>query len=324
MSPFRPPSWLAGAHRQTVGAHFLRSRRGIAYRRERWTLPDGDFLDLDFIEVEGATWADLGSSAPIGLIIHGLGGGSESGYVWETGRQLARLGVRPVAMNCRGSSGSPNIGDRLYHAGDDEDPGFVIEGLLKRFPDVPLGVVGYSLGGSMLLNYLGRRGGGVDGRLAVAAAVSSPLDLAACAVRIEQGASKLYSRWLLMKLRTLLRARGPLSLGDFEGAMKARTIRDFDEAIIAPVHGFANADDYYARSSAAQQLPSIRVSTLLVRSLDDPFLDARDTHGVEEGEHLSLRVGPRGGHVGFVQVGRAGVEFWAESTAARFLAERMV
>lgn len=324
MSTFSPPSWLAGAHRQTIGAHFLRSRRGITYRRERWTLPDGDFLDLDFVEVDRATWADLGDAAPIGLIIHGLGGGSESGYVWETARALAGLGVRPVAMNCRGSSGSPNVGDRLYHAGDDQDPGFVIDGLLRRFPGARLGVVGFSLGGSMLLNYLGRRGAGVHDRLAVAAAVSPPLDLAACAVRIEQGASKLYSQWLLLKLRRLLRARGPLSRGDFEAAMRARTIRDFDEAIIAPVHGFADADDYYAQSSAAQQLPALRVPTLLVRSLDDPFLDARDTRGLSESEHLSLAVGPRGGHVGFVQVGRAGVRFWAEATAAGFLAQRLV
>lgn len=323
MAEFRPRPWLRGAHRQTLTAHFTRRKGRLRYRRERWDTPDGDFLDIDFAEADGASWAELGHDAPVGLVIHGLGGSAESGYVWDACRELARRGIRPVAMNCRGSSGQPNRRDRLYHAGDDVDPGFVLDRLHERFA-VPLGVIGYSLGGSMLLNYLGRRGEETPERLRGAVAVSAPLDLAACAIRIEQRFSKVYSRRILQHLRALMRLRGATRGGDWQGAMAARTIRDFDEAMIAPLHGFSGAADYYARSSAGQVLGDIRVPTLLLRALDDPFIDAADLAGVEPHEHLDLCLQPTGGHVGFVRLHRRGLEYWGERRAASWLAERLV
>lgn len=322
MSRFRPPLPLRGGNRQTLLAHFARRRGALRYRRERWDTPDGDFLDIDFAEVPGATWSDLGPAAPVGLVIHGLGGSSESGYVWDCCRELAANGLRPVVMNCRGSGGEPNRGDRLYHAGDHEDPGFVVEQLAARF-EVPLGVVGYSLGGGMMLNYLGRTGGGVPDRLAAAVSVSSPLDLARCADRIEQGFSNVYNRKILRGLIDLLKQRGEVAGFDLGPAYRARTIREFDEALIAPLHGFGGAGEYYLKSSPLQVLGAIRVPTLLLRALDDPFLDPVDIEAVVPHDHLELCVHPTGGHVGFVRWGRSGPVFWGEKRAAGWLAERL-
>jgi uncharacterized protein len=323
MATFAPRPWLHGAHRQTLVSHFARRKGRLRYRRERWDTPDGDFLDIDFAEVDGSTWAELGHHAPVGLIIHGLGGSAESGYVWDACRELARRGIRPVAMNCRGSGGTPNRGDRLYHAGDDVDPGFVLDRLHDRF-DVPIGVIGYSLGGSMLLNYLGRRGSDAPERLHAAVSVSAPLDLAACAVRIEQRGSKVYSRRILQHLRRLVTMRDEMPGGDWDAAMRARTIRDFDEALIAPLHGFLGADDYYARSSASQVLADIAVPTLMLRSLDDPFLDASDVEDLGHLPQVELCLQPTGGHVGFVRLRRRGFEFWGEKRAASWMAERLI
>ncbi len=323
MAEFRPRRWLHGAHRQTLTAHFARRKGRLRYRRERWDTPDGDFLDIDFAEVDGATWADLGPTAPVVLVIHGLGGSANSGYVWDACRELAARGIRPVAMNCRGSSGHANRGDRLYHAGDDADPGFVLDRLHQRF-DVPLGVIGYSLGGSMLLNYLGRRGAETPARLLGAVSVSSPLDLAACAVRIEQRGSRIYSRRILQHLRDLVSMREPMEGGDWPAAMAARTVRDFDEALIAPLHGFDDAADYYRQSSSGRILADITVPTLLLRALDDPFLDAADVSDLGPLPHVELCVQPTGGHVGFVHLGRRGFEFWGERRASSWLAERLI
>jgi predicted alpha/beta-fold hydrolase len=289
--------------------------------RERFTTPDGDFLDVDFSEPLSGGSRD---SAPIVLLLHGLEGCSESGYMVEAARACGRHGLRAAALNFRGRSGSPNRRPRAYHAGETGDLDFILSAVHERAPNVPLAVVGFSLGGNVLLKYLGEKGA-QGTRLTAAAGISVPFDLAAATARMERGMGLLYSRFFLRSLREGVRAKaenGPLSY-DPAAALEARTLRDFDELVTAPLHGFLGAADYYERSSSLRYLAAIRVPTLLLQAKDDPF------HPFSSDENSAVRENPwlvdgfveRGGHVGFVGGATPLAPFfWAEAEAVRFVA----
>lgn len=319
-----PAWWLPGPHVQTVGARWSRPRRGVRLRRERLTTPDGDFVDLD--------WADGDAAAPpagLVLVLHGLEGSARSGYALETYRQLARYGIPAVGLNFRSCSGEMNRGARLYHSGETDDLRFVIATLGTRYPDRRIGAVGFSLGGNVLVKYLGeaavRQEGGPG--IIAAAAVSVPYDLAAGARHMERGVARLYVRRLLRSLQRKVRARAA-DLGgcvDVPRALRARTFRAFDDAATAPLHGFRDADDYYARSSSAPWVPRVRVPTLLVHAEDDPFLppDAIPRAAASGNPRIVARFTPHGGHVGFVAGPPWGRRYWAEAQVAAFLAARL-
>lgn len=296
--------------------------RGASWIRERFTTPDGDYLDVDFSEPVSEGTEDL---APIVVLLHGLEGCSDSGYVVESARCCRRHGLRAAALNFRGRSGSPNRRPRAYHAGETDDLGFLLSALRERAPRAPLAAIGFSLGGNVLLKYLGENGERLKPRLAAAAGVSVPFDLAAATARMERGMGRLYTRFFLRSLRNGVRAKaasGPLPY-DPASALEARTLRDFDELVTAPLHGFRSAEDYYERSSSLRYIPAIRVPTLLLQAKDDPF------HPTSSVENRALRDNPwlqdgfveRGGHVGFVS-GNSPLRpfFWAEAEAVRFVA----
>lgn len=317
--PFRAPVWARGPHVQTVLGKVL--RRGVVpgLRRERWTTPDGDFLDVDFTE-------DPDPGAPLVLVLHGLEGSSRRGYVQQALRALGRHGLAGAALNFRGCSGEPNRLPRAYHSGETEDPSLVLERLRERFPDRPLGALGFSLGGNVLLKLLGER---ADEALSDAAvAVSVPYDLAAGARLLEATPwGRLYTHYFMRSLLRKTRRKATLlgSVVALSRVWATRTLREFDDALTAPLHGFRDADHYYAESSAARYLPDVRVPTLLVHALDDPFLpsDALPRAAVEANPLLTSAFGPRGGHVGFVHGRPWAPRFWAEDTAARFLASAL-
>jgi uncharacterized protein len=318
--PFRPAWWLAGAHAQTVAGRYLRPRTGVHYRRERIDTPDGDFVDLDWATVprRPAPAAD----APLVVVVHGLEGSSESPYVLETCRTLWDRGIRSAAMNFRSCSGQPNRLPRFYHAGDTGDLAFVLDLLAGRNPGVPLGAVGFSLGANVLLKYLGERGDAA--RVRAAAAVSIPFDLGAGADHLEKTAmGRLYTSAFVRPLMEKYRLKRHLvgNRIDERRAAAARGFREFDEVVTARLHGFAGADDYYVRSSSAQFLPRIRVPTLLVHAVDDPFVPpgaiARDA--IAANPVLVGAITEHGGHVGFIAGTPWKPEFWAEAEAARFL-----
>ena len=320
-APFHPARWLPGPHAQTVAGRFIRPPHGLEYRRERVQTPDGDFLDLDFATVHGAPAA--GDDAPLCLVVHGLEGSSNSSYVLETCRALAGYGIRSVAMNFRGCSGEPNRALRFYHAGDTEDAAFLLELLAGRFPRATLLGVGFSLGANMLLKYLGERGS--ESRIRAAAAVSIPFDLGAGSDKLDSSfMGRIYVRHFVRRLRTKFHQKHD-RIGDRLDAARirsARSFREFDDAATSRLHGFRDADDYYTRSSSAQFLARIRVPTLLVHALDDPFVDERAI------PHADIQANPclhtafprRGGHVGFIAGTPRRPRFWAEAQAARFLA----
>jgi len=325
--PFAPAVWLRGRHFQTVGARLLRPRRGVRLARNRIATPDGDFLDLDFAETDELTWREAPSNAPFVLLLHGLEGSASSGYALEIYRALARHHVRAVGLNFRSCGGEMNRTRRLYPSGETDDVGFAIDHLARRYPRAPIGAVGVSLGGNVLLKLLGERGGDSTLPVRVAAAISVPYDLAAGADALERGVGPLYAQFFLRKLKRKVRAKAAILDGvcDVPRALAARTLRDFDDAATAPLHGFDGAQDYYRRSSSNQFLARVTVPTLLVHAMDDPFLPSRaiPMDAIRDNPALEGRVLPRGGHVGFVEGAPWAPRFWAEAELARFLSRHL-
>jgi hypothetical protein len=320
--PFRPAWWAVGPHLQTIVGRYGRRRIEFPLARERWETPDGDFLDIDFAPEPDAPVGSKGD-APIVLVLHGLEGGSRRGYALLSYSELALRGVRAVGLNFRSCSGEPNRLARTYHSGDTGDLAFVLGELRRRFPDRRFGALGFSLGGNVLLKLLGEQGG--DTAVLAAAAVSVPYDLAAGALCLEESwMGRMYGRFFLRSLRMKMRwkseiLRGKIALDD---ALAASTIREFDELATAPLHGFQSAAHYYAESSSARFLGRIVTPTLLIHSLDDPFLPQAfmPMDAIHGNPALIPALVEGGGHVGFVEGSPGSPSFWAEEQAAHFLA----
>ena len=311
MHAYRAPAWLPGGNLQTIwSALGARTHTGPRPRfvRERWTAPDGDFVDLDFL-------AEAPPRAPLLVVFHGLEGSSSSPNVLAFAESARRRGWALAVPHFRGCSGELNHAPRAYHSGDHEEVGWILQRLRAR-TDAPLRAAGISLGGNALLRWAqeaGRREAGVpDGpggghaasQVACAvAAISSPIDLAAAGRAIDSGWNRLvYARMFLatMKPRALARlARHP---GLFDGARvrAARTIREFDDAFTAPLHGFAGVDDYYARASAKPGLAEMKLPALVLNARNDPFVPAASLPRPQEvAGCVTLWQPAHGGHCGF-------------------------
>ena len=290
--PFKPAWWCRGPHMQTLWPYLFRRTPRVELRRERLELPDGDFLDLD--------WT-ANSHGPIVIVLHGLEGSSDSKYARGLLKAVHERGWRGVVMHFRGCSGEPNRLPRSYHSGETSDLAYVVDLLRQREPETPLFVVGFSLGGNVLLKWLGESGKQVPINAAVA--VSVPFLLAESAKRLDQGFSRVYQWGLMRSMRNAVaekrrRMKLPLKIEDLSAL---RTFRDFDEHITAPLHGFAGADDYYRRSSSRQYLRGIQIPTLIIQSCDDPFMtDAVIPQDGELSPAIKLKLYDHGGHVGFV------------------------
>ncbi len=266
---------------------------------------------------------DPGPDAPIALVLHGLEGYIRRPYAAGVLSRLFDRGVRGVGLNFRGCGGEPNRTARFYHAGETGDLAFVTEHLRRRYPGRPIGAIGFSLGGSVIIKYLGERG--ADSPITAAATICVPFDLAASCDRVSRGfMGGLYTHYFLRSLRRKVEAKRTMLDGiiDTGRALHARTLREFDDAVTAPLHGFADAADYYARSDARPFLPRIRVPVLLIQSRDDPIAspDAIPDEQVAANPHLVAAFAPGGGHVGFVEgpvPWRASIH--ADGEAVRFL-----
>lgn len=320
--PFRPAWWLPGAHAQTVAGRLFRPLDLLPLERERVETPDGDFVDMDFApEPENAA-----RGRPIALVLHGLEGSARRGYAYLIYRELARAGIRGVGLNFRSCSGEPNRLPRFYHSGDTEDIRHVVRMLRARFGARPVGAVGFSLGGNALLKYLGEEG--ESSNIGAAATVSVPYDLDVGERHLAaHPVSRVYVRHFLrsLKAKALLKEMALRGLCDYDAIHRARSFREFDHAATAPLHGFESAADYYARSSSRPLLPRVRVPTLLIHALDDPFLppSALPRDEVRDNPWLEAAWTPRGGHVGFIGGTPRRPDFWAERQAARFLAAHL-
>jgi uncharacterized protein len=313
---FSAPWWLRSPHAQTIGARLLRRRKPEGIRRERVVTPDDDFLDLDFS-------GDFANPSAVVLLQHGLEGSALRGYALNVYHELGKFGIATVGLNFRSCSGELNKARRLYHSGETEDTRFVVQLLHSRFPNARIGAIGFSLGGNALLKYLGEEG--AQARLSCAVAVSVPYDLGAGADHLDRSPmGRFYTRLFVKNLvqKTISKSDLIAAHCDIDRGIKAQSFREFDDAITAPLHGFSGADDYYERSSSAQFLPRIRIPTLLLQSADDPFLPPECIPYGQMSSNPSLHaiVTDTGGHVGFIRGTPIKPRFWAEETAARFLA----
>lgn len=303
-STFDAPFWLRNAHVQTVWP-LLRQGPLPAYRRQRWDTPDGDFLDLD--------WIDNDEAQPLLVLFHGLEGSSHSHYARQLMQKVSRRRWRGVVVHFRGCSGEPNRLPRAYHSGDAAELDWVLRRLAALDPhgQAPLFAVGISLGGNALLKWLAETGAAAGTVLRAAAAVSVPFDLATANAELSRWPKRLYARHFLRTLipKTVAKAQHFPGLVDLARVRRARTLRDFDEVVTAPLHGFRDADDYYARASSGPGLSAIATPTLLVHAADDPFLPA---HALPR--RFPAAVTPlithHGGHVGFVQGAPPGRSDW--------------
>jgi len=311
---FRPFPGLVNPHVQTLAARALRSRLEPRQRRTRIDTDDGDFLDLD-------VWP-LDEPRAACLLLHGLEGSARSGYVTATSRALASHGIVGVGLNFRSCGGEPNRTAGSYHSGRTDDIARSLAWIGTRFPGLPRAAVGFSLGGNALLVHLGRTGEAAG--VVCAAAVSVPFDLAACSDALDRGLGRLYSRRFLRSLRRKARAKARRFPDVVPArAAEASTMREFDEWLTAPVHGFRNAEDYYARSSSVRYLGDVRVPTLLIQSADDPLVPAPSIPlaRIAANPRLHMVLTERGGHVGFLaRAGAAHADGWLETRLAAFVA----
>ena len=334
--PFRPAPGLANPHVQTILGKLLRRDLDLPLWRERLETPDGDFLDLDFA-FDPAAAAD--AAAPVVVLLHGLEGSAQRRYMKHTYRALLGHGLRPVGLNFRGCSGEPNRTARAYHSGETTDLRFVVDTLGDRWPAAPFGVLGYSLGGNVVLKFLGEEGRrasdgsgegspaspAADGRVAAGAAVSVPFDLAAGAEALERSwlGRTIYTRYFMRTLvpKTVAKADLLADRIDLEAVRGARTIRDFDDALTAPLHGFRDAADYYERSSSARFIGDIDVPTLVIHSCDDPFLPASaiPEAALQANPAVTPLITGTGGHQGYVAGSILQPEFWVETVLAGWL-----
>jgi len=313
---FRPAPWLPGPHLQTLWASLVRPWPAVETRRERVELPDGDFVDLD--------WAKAESDGPIVLVIHGLEGSLRSRYAAGIMRALGGRGVQTVLMNLRGCSGEPNRLPRRYHSGETGDLATIVDLLQRRYPGRPLAAVGYSLGGNMLLKWLGETG--AANPLSAAVAVSVPFDLERSSQRLGKGFSRLYAWALLRSLKESIAEKlDRFSLPITPGQLRAvEDFWQFDDLVTAPLHGFDGARDYYQRSSSRHYLGGIGIPTLVLHSRDDPFLypDALPEQN-ELSDQVELELTRGGGHVGFVTGSPWAPRYWLEERIPAWLQGRL-
>jgi predicted alpha/beta-fold hydrolase len=312
-SAFTPAWWCRGPHLQTLWPYFMRRGPNPRLRRERLELPDGDFLDLDW---------NANTSGPIVLILHGLEGSSRSHYARALLAVTHARGWRGALLHFRGCSGEPNRLARGYHSGDTADLAHVVEVLRTRQHSAQIAVVGFSLGGNVLLKWLGESGERAP--IDAAVAVSVPFMLGECADRLAQGFSRIYQWELMHRMRRSVahkreRIAMPLAITDLS---RLRTFREFDEHVTAPLHGFRGATHYYDVSSCRQYLSGISHPTLIVHALDDPFMTPATAPTAEEvSRSTTLELYRSGGHVGFVS-GRWPwqARYWLDQRIPAFLA----
>lgn len=296
---FHTPWWLRGGHTQTIlPARFTRHRR-IAFRRERWRTPDGDFIDLDW------TTHPTAPDAPLVVMFHGLEGDSRSHYAQTLMAALRDRGWQGVIPHFRGCSGELNQAPRFYHSGDSAEIRWVLQRLRDQEPSPParpMLAVGISLGGNALLRFLGEDGRDA-GFLRAAAAISAPLDLAAGGAALSSGFNMIYTRMFLqtLKRKSLAKLEQFPGLFDRDDMLRSRDLYAFDNVVTAPLHGFRDTDDYWARAASKPILGEIRIPTLVLNARNDPFLPARHLPAqADVSADVLLEQPAYGGHVGFM------------------------
>jgi len=301
MQSYRAPLWLPGGHAQTIwSALFARRFAGQApqFRRERWTTMDQDFVDVDIL-VDGIP---AGTQRPLLVLFHGLEGSTQSQYVQAFAATARALGWAFAMPHFRGCSGELNLAPRAYHSGDFEEIGWML-GRFRAAHTGPLLAAGISLGGNALMRWAEESGEQASKSATAIAAICSPLDLAAAGRAIGQGFSRLvYTRMFLKSMvpKALKKLEQHPGLFDGQRLSEVRDLYGFDNLFTAPLHGYRDTEDYWARASAKPHLHRIRIPALLLNACNDPFVPAESLPGAADvSHHVTLWQPPHGGHVGF-------------------------
>lgn len=323
-TPFKAAWWLNNRHLQTLFPTLFRKKSNLNRTRERFNTPDDDFLDCDWYS------ENSDSSKPLVIIMHGLAGSSSSAYVLGLQQSIAAIGWRSVALNFRGCSGVQNLKARAYHSGDTADIEFIYQTIKAREPTTNIYVIGFSLGGNVLLKWLGEQGN--KSTLTGAVAVSVPMLLNVCASKLDKGFSKVYRSYLMRPLKQfVLQKYDFLKSANLNqeatkikqlGSLKdVNSFWQYDDQVVAKLHGFKNADDYYQKSSSRQFINKITIPTLIIHAIDDPFMTQQVLPAqTEVPNNVTLEKTQGGGHVGFISgVNPFKPNFWLEPRINHFL-----
>ncbi len=316
-SKFKPVWWCRNRHLQTLFPALFRNPPEIETQPEQFELPGGDFIDLVW------TTNTTSKDSPIVVVLHGLEGSIKSPYAKGLLNTIKNNNWQGVLMHFRGCSGRHNRHDRSYHSGDTGDIHSLLLALRKRYPSRPLTAVGISLGGNVLLKYLGEQ---KDNTLLTAAmAVSVPFDLADGARSLGSGFSRIYQWHLISHIRNKMKDKfkhrpAPINMNHIH---QWRDFFSFDDNVTAPIHGFDGVNDYYSRSSSKQFLKAIQTPTLILHSKDDPFMSVSSIPTAEElSTTTKLELTNRGGHVGFIHQDETGkTEYWIETRLTDFFSQ---
>ena len=314
-SSFKPLWWLKNKHLQTLFPTMFRQRLKMpSVEPERIELIDGDFLDCFWSQM------NIPPNAPLVILLHGMGGNIQSSYVRILFTAFNKMGYRAVLLHFRCAGDEPNRLSRTYHAGETKDLDYFIQLLNHREPHTQKALVGISLGGNVMLKWLGEKGhkAGID----KAIAVSVPFDLENLVNKLNKGFSKIYQRHLIQKLRNLYSKKKhqdlPFRIQDLK---HVKTFWEFDEIATAPLHGFSSAKSYYQASSCVPYLKAIQVPTLIIHALDDPFMTPKCLPTESQlSMHVILEIAKYGGHVGFISRDKSHQPlFWLSQRIPEFL-----
>lgn len=310
-SAYKPPFPFKNVYLNTIYPSLLR-KVSVSFKRERITTPDGDFVDVDWIKSDHLRLI---------ILMHGLEGSSESRYIHGMSREASSKGFDVMVLNFRGCSGTPNKAIRSYHSGETEDIHFLISERLKgEYNKIHL--VGFSLGGNVLLKYLGEQGEYIDPRISSAVAISPPCELGDCAREIAKSKNWIYNHRFLSSLKQKVVDKKHITAGiiDYQKVMDSKNFNDFDEYYTAPIHGFASAEAYWYSCSANRCLDKVAIPALILSALDDTFLSdsCYPYELAQNSETVFLETPEFGGHVGFISRSKNGT-YWSEKRTIEFL-----
>ncbi len=314
-STYCPLFLFRNGHIQSIYPTVFRSITGVHYVRERIATPDHDFIDLD--------WSCMGGRSAV-LIAHGLEGHSRRSYMLGMVKAFNNRGWDAVAFNFRGCSGEPNRRLRSYHSGETGDLHTVICHISDQKPYTGLALIGFSIGGNIILKYLGEKGSTLTPAIQSAAAISVPCDLKSSAEALSKRSNALYMKRFLRMFHAKIRLKMqhmPGKINDI-GYKSIRTFKEFDARYTAPIHGFSSAEEYWDQCSCKPFLSAIKIPVLLISAQDDPFLPEKcyPLNEAKDSPYLVLETPRYGGHVGFIACNAAN-EYWHETRIAAFITE---
>lgn len=309
-SEYNPSFWLKNGHSNSLLSHILRSKNICQFDRHRLITSDDDFIDIDGI---------FNGNDKLILLCHGLEGDSSSSYIQEFSMGFSNEGFDVIAMNYRGCSGEINKQARLYHSGSTDDVNLVLQSYYNNYQSVL--IIGFSLGGNLVLKLLGEKTYDIPSNLKAAVAISTPTDLESCSIKIIQKENWIYEKRFMRSLTYKLKQKAKQFPGliDLKKLTNIKNLFQFDNEYTAPLHGFDDAHDYYTQCSSKQFLPSINIPTLIISAIDDPFLSEMALPYDEASENDNLFFYPckYGGHVGFYN-GRK-QKSWMEIKSLEFI-----